>query len=226
MTNQLQIPDRLRGRPIWNGYPTPYFVCWFRDGKLVPETVEGAVPSFPTTDHSRLVVCRKHNRCWICGQTLGAFKAFVFGPASALARASYEPPSHRDCARYAVQVCPYLINPNFKHATERGHQLRPGERVLPEVQPHNPGLAVLWITRRYGVEARDPSRGIFVFVPGEPEHVELWAHGRKATYKEVAGAMQAAIEVNKMLDKGNVRELAWRVQQLLKFAGEPDAIVA
>jgi hypothetical protein len=72
---------------------------------------------------------------------------------------------------------------------------------------------------------RDPSRGIVVFIPGEPEYVELWAHGRKATYKEAADAAQHAIRKNDML-KGNVKELAWRVQQLLRFAGEPDAIVA
>lgn len=223
MSNQIKIPERLIGRPRHNGFVVPYFVAFFKEGQQCNEGTEGAVPSFPTTDYRRLVSCRKHNRCWICGQQLGTFKAFVFGPASALARSSYEPPSHRDCARYALQVCPYLVNPGFKHTTERdGFALREGETVLPEVQPDNPGVGVMWVTRRYDVEARDPSRGIVIFCPGDPEYVELWHRGRMATYKEAADAIQYSIAKNKMLETGNVIELAWRVQQLLKFAGDPD----
>jgi len=228
MSKEIQVPQRLAGRPRHNGFVIPYFVAFFKEGRQCHEKVEGAVPSFPTTDYSRLLICRKQNRCWICGQGLGAFKAFVFGPASALARSSYEPPSHRDCARYAMQVCPYLTNPNHQHtASQDSYKLKPDERVLPDVLPDNPGVSVMWVTRHYTVEVRDASRGICIFIPGEPEFVELWSRARKATYKEAADAIQHAIRKNRMLDnQANVRELAWRVQQLLAFAGEPDAIVA
>jgi hypothetical protein len=218
---KIQIPERLTRRPRYNGMIVPYFVSWFKDGHQCNENTEGAKPSFPVTDYSRLVVCRKQNRCWICGQPMGAYKAFVFGPASAIARSSYEPPSHRDCARYAMQVCPYLINPKHTHITEKGYVPKPGEVVLPDVQPGNPGLGVIWITRGYGIEHRDPSRAVCIFTPEEPVYVELWKEGRKATYKEAAEAINKAVVDNKMMEHGNQRELAWRVGQLLKYADAP-----
>ena len=216
MTQDIALPDRLKGRPTYKGMIVPYFVAWFLNGQQCNEAREGAQPSFPVTDYARLITSRKQNRCWICGHMLGTYKAFVFGPGSALARASYEPPSHRDCARYAVQVCPYLTNPDHQHMTEKGYTPKPGEQVLPDVEPHNPGMAVIWVCRKYGVEVRDASRGIFNFVPEQFEWVEFWTCGRRATYKEVADAIQRSIHVNNMLDAGNNRELAWRVQDLLR----------
>jgi len=49
------------------------------------------------------VVCVRHKRCWLCGQPLGKFMCFVVGPMCAINKTSAEPPSHRDCALYAVQ---------------------------------------------------------------------------------------------------------------------------
>lgn len=220
---EVEMPTRLARRPQFGGYPVPYFVAWYKDGRQVNERTEGARPHFPTTDAGRATTCRKQNRCWICGHPLGAFKAFVFGPASALAQASYEPPSHRDCARYAMQICPYLINPEHKHVTTKGFIPLPGSEVIPDVSPHNPGVIVMWSCRSYGIELRDPSRGIAVFIPDTPTYVEFWTRGRPATYKEAVDALQKAILDNNMLDAGNTRELAFRVQKLLSFVNEETA---
>jgi hypothetical protein len=221
---ETPIPENLKDRPLWGGYVVPYFATWYLHGKQCNESEAGAVPSFPVVNHSRLITCRKQKRCWICGKGLGAFKAFVFGPASAIARTSYEPPSHRDCARYALQVCPYLTNPDHGFITDNpDHKLKEGERVIPEVTPHNPGLGIMWVTRRYEVVQRDPSRGAVVLVTGDTETIELWFRGRKATYKEAVDCIQQSIRRNRMISSGaNVVELAWRAQQLLSYVTLPE----
>jgi len=58
-----------------------------------------------------------------------------------------EPPSHRDCAEFAVRACPFL--------TQREEERRtiglPGEisKAPGFGIPHNPGVALLWITKTY-----------------------------------------------------------------------------
>jgi hypothetical protein len=213
-------PTYLNGRPVVNGYVVPWFVAWYLGDKQVDERVPGAKPSFPTTDFGKLVQARKRNLCWICGNPLGANKAFVFGPASAITRSSSEPPSHLACAGYAVTICPYLINPKHEQA---GHK-RPrkqGEEILSAIEPHNPGLAVIWVTKRY--ELHWPAPKLAVFCPIDaPVAIQYWREGRKATYKEVADAMQASIQRNDMMNsKNDIRELAFRVKSLMDWAGEP-----
>jgi hypothetical protein len=219
---EIPIPARLARRPKWKGVVVPFFVTWFKDGLICNENEEGAQPSFPTTDARRAIVCRKQNRCWICGTPLGSFKTFVFGPAGAIARMSYEPPSHRDCARYAAMVCPYLTNPDHVHVTETGnYQLKQGESLIPDVAPFNPGVTVLWITRDYDFHVRDPSRGVVVFMPSDPVSIELYAQGRRATYKEAVDGIMKSIIANDMHKTGKAKELGWRVHQLLSFAPPP-----
>ena len=212
-------PTYLNGRPIVNGYVVPWFVAWYIGDNQCHERTPGAKPSFPTTDFGRLVQARKRNLCWICGNQMGANKAFVFGPASAIAQSSSEPPSHLACAGYAVTTCPYLINPDHRHT---GH-LRPrheGEAVIEDISPHNPGLAVVWVCKSYDLTWPKPS--LAVFTPGTPVTIQYWHRGRKATYKEVADAMQASIIANDMMNPRNdLRELAFRVKALMDWAGTP-----
>jgi len=216
---EIPIPPRLALRPRHQGMIVPYFCAWYINGHQCTENTEGAVPSFPTTDQRKLVLCVNGNLCWLCGKQLGAYKAFVIGPAGAIAEASYEPPSHRDCARYAMQVCPHLNNPDHTFALDKGFKLRPHERVIHNVSAHNPGVNVIWVTKHYGVEIRDQETSTCIFTLGKAEYCELFTRGRRATYKEAADAIQLAIQRNGMLDHGDKRELAWRVQQLLNHVG-------
>lgn len=222
-TQEITIPTHLRGRPRHNGYVVPFFVSWFIGDQMVNENEPGAKPSFPTIDMGRLLTCRKHSRCWICGNKLAAFKTFVFGPASALARMSYEPPSHRDCARYAAKVCPFIINPKHKHVTERAkpYHMKEGESVLPEVSPHHPGIVALYTVKSYTFKMQDRARGIGIFELPEPENVEFYIEGRRATVVEVVNGVRSAIEANGLIDPGNHgknRELAWRSIKLTEWA--------
>lgn len=222
-THPIKVPKHLRYRPVVGGYVVPFFVSWYKDGVLVHEKTEGARPDFPTIDVRRLVTCRKQNRCWICGNGLKAFKTFVFGPASALVQMSTEPPSHPECANYAVQVCPFIIDPTRLHVSEKpGFKLKEGQTLMPEVGPGNPGVAIIWTTRSYEFHMPDPSRGMALFEPGEPERIEFWHRGQPATHKQAMDGFQQAITANHMMETNGPIELAWRVARLLKFMKEPE----
>src|ERR1700722_8284381 len=100
----LEMPDRFKGLQISDeGYPIPYFVGWV-DGK----------PDFRLADPEKLAVCYRHRRCWLCGEPLGKFLAFVIGPMCAINRNTAEPPSHYDCALYACIACPFLSQPKMR----------------------------------------------------------------------------------------------------------------
>lgn len=207
----MDLPKYLKARPTYGGYVVPYFVAWYLGDELVDERTPGAKPDFRVVDIRRAAVCRQRNVCWLCGKQLGSFKWFVFGPSSALGRLSVEPPSHKECAHYAVVTCPFMLTPG------RGPRetSRPVE-IVPDMQPTNPGLVVLWSTKTYKLIPRDPPRGIYYYEPGEPHVVEFWREGRKATREEIEQSINHALSYNK-LDR-NDREVAWRVEHLLRYA--------
>lgn len=92
------LPPRIAKLPTdERGYPVPYFVEWI-DGK----------PDFRVMSSKNLARAVKYRRCWICGEELGRFLCFTIGPMCGVNRISSEPPSHYDCARFAVSACPFL----------------------------------------------------------------------------------------------------------------------
>ncbi|KWU23393.1 hypothetical protein [Burkholderia cenocepacia] len=58
-----------------------------------------------------------HRRCGLCGQQLGRKLAFIGGDKCHDSRIFADLPMHRDCAEYALQVCPYLALSRMKHAS-------------------------------------------------------------------------------------------------------------
>jgi hypothetical protein len=108
---QIAMPRRLKKLKISSqGYPVPWFVPW------VNNELE-----FRALDAGKLKEAWLCKKCWVCGETLGKFYAFVIGPMCMLNRINSEPPSHHECAQYAVQACPFL----------------------------SPGVAVIWTTTKY-----------------------------------------------------------------------------
>lgn len=69
------------------GYPIPEFVSNI-DGKR----------DFRVVSLEHPANCVRHNVCWICGQCLDVWKAFVIGLLPAIRGISNEPPSHVECA--------------------------------------------------------------------------------------------------------------------------------
>lgn len=219
---KFEKPTYLDRRPIVNGYVVPWFVAWYdADGKQCDERTPGAKPSFPTVDFGKMVQARKRNLCWICGLPMGSNKAFVFGPSSAIMGMSTEPPSHLACAGYAVVTCPFITDPNKAYVGEK-KPLKPGERVIDEMSERNPGLAVIWVTKSYEMDNTAGRHPMFKLT-GQPVSIQFWKEKRKATYKEVADAMQLAIqnEGKRVKKPEHTREMAFAVYKLMKWAGEP-----
>ena len=219
----LPIPTYLRTRPTWGGYIVPYFVSWFKGDQIVDERTPGAKPDFKVVDMRRAAICRQRKMCWICGKQLGAYKWFVFGPSSAIARKAAEPPSHRECAHYAVQTCPYMLTPGREMHTP--DKLRPDEYVFTELDEKHPNVCILWATRGYELIPVDPTRGAFFYAPGEPDIVEFWYAGAKATRKQIDAAIEQVFDHHPHVNRKD-RDIAWRVEHLLRFAPEDEACPA
>ena len=170
-----ELPRRMRGLPLdERGYPVPWFVEWY-DGK----------PDFRVVSGNAIPEALRFERCWICGQKRGRFGAFVIGPMCVVNRVSSEPPSHRDCAEFAVKACPFLVRPGAKRRDAnmpRGRQEAPGNMLL-----HNPGVSVLWITDRWQPVRAD---GGILFDIGNPTELSWWREGRPATNPEILDSIE------------------------------------
>lgn len=104
--SDVPIPEQMRDlKKDRRGLPIPANVLVDKDGK----------PHFTINDH---VIRRKHIKeqlCGICGKKLLRGRWSVGGPGSALTEEGvyYDSPLHYECARYALQVCPYLAMPSY-----------------------------------------------------------------------------------------------------------------
>jgi hypothetical protein len=172
------LPPKMAGLAIdKRGYPVPYFVA----------LINGE-PDHRIADARAMAACIEHDRCWICGDTLGRFKAFCIGPMCAITRTSSEPPQHVQCARYAATACPFLTRPHA-HRREAG---RPECAVMPagEMITRNPGVVCVYVTRehrpfRYGEGT--------LFDIGDPVSMDWYAEGRDATRAEVNDSITSGL---------------------------------
>lgn len=171
----IEVPRRMRGLPVdERGWLVPWFVAWI-DGK----------PDHRVIDAGKRVQAMRFRRCWLCGEPLGTRGAFVLGPMCAVNRTNGEPPSHYDCARFAVQACPFLSQPRAKRN-------RDPLADVPDTLPapgcglqRNPGAIGIWVTREWRpFRAYSGAPGWLVEI-GEPERVEWYCGGRPATRTEV-----------------------------------------
>jgi hypothetical protein len=181
----VPMPQRIRQlAKDARGYPVPWFVHW-QDGK----------PLFPVVDPNKLRRALKFNLCWVCGDRLGRNVAFVLGPMCVANRITPEPPAHRDCALYALKVCPFLIQPRMKRV--------PLDRLPDEVheaagfpEPRNPGLCALWITRDYRPFAPTAGgEGMLIRIGDPVSPVQWWREGREATVEDACAGFAASCAV-------------------------------
>lgn len=174
------VPARLRSRPIVRGYPVPWFVAQLDDGSY----------DFRIADGSRFPTAIKDQRCWICGQRLGSYKAFTIGPMCAINRTAPEPPSHRECAEWSAIACPFLNQ----------HQHKRREGNMPEVdQPagdailRQAGVTLVWITKSFTLFG-DGRGGTLVEI-GDPLETIWYAHGRTATRDEIMASIESGLPI-------------------------------
>jgi hypothetical protein len=171
-----RLPERMRGRPVdARGFPVPWFVA----------TIDGE-PDFRVIRPNGLVIAVKQNRCWICGVALGQHKAFCIGPMCAINRITSEPPSHRECAEFAVRACPFMLRPRMKRNTvdlPENYREPAGIHVS-----RNPGVMCMWITKSFKPFRVDNG---YLLEIGEPESVTWWTEGRYAKRAEVQASIDS-----------------------------------
>jgi hypothetical protein len=176
VTYAPELPARMRRLPRdKHGRVVPWFVA----------IIDG-VPDHRIVGTGKLEDAVKFRICWLCGIPLGANVAFVLGPMCTVNRVSAEPPSHRECALYAAQVCPFLTTPGMRRRDAR----LPAGAVEPDgvMIRRNPGVAAVWVTRRWRMQP-----GLRLFDLGDPA-VTLWfAEGRAATRSEVEAALESGL---------------------------------
>lgn len=175
----IEIPDRIKRLPVdKRGFPVPKFVA----------LVDGE-PDHRVVDSRRFMPAIRSKLCWICGEPMGRYFTSVIGCMCAVNRVISEPPSHRDCAEFAVKGCPFLSRPQA-HRREAG---------LPEDAQdaagvglkRNPGVACLWISKKYPTpeKAWGGNAGL-LFMLQDPIETVWYRQGRLATRQEVLDAIE------------------------------------
>ena len=182
----VPMPDRIARRPRDDrGFPVPWFVLW-KDGK----------PLFPVADTSRMMRALKFKRCWVCGEPLGRNVALVLGPMCVANRITAEPPNHRECALYALRVCPFLIQPRMGRVKlEKFIPLDEVHEAAGFPNTRNPGVCALWVTREYYPFAPTMGGNGMLIKFGEPSEVRWFRAGREATPEEALAGFEASCDV-------------------------------
>jgi hypothetical protein len=167
------------------GYPVPWFVAWFLDGREVGPRVAGAKSDFRILGSGKRELAVRKRLCWICGEPLGVHQVFAIGPMCAVNRTTMEPPGHRACMEYSATACPFLTVP-ARRRDERG--LDEIEHSVAGVMiKRNPGAIALWESayRPFKVD-----NGWLIRL-SEPQRVDWWTQGRHATRAEIEAALEA-----------------------------------
>lgn len=166
------------------GYPVPWFIQWMKDGEPTSFTEKGAEPDFRVMNTNKRIRAYKNDLCWICGRPLGQYRFFVVGPMCVINRVSSEPPSHRDCAEFAVKACPFLVRPRMRRLPmddlPEESKSGPGGIML----PRNPGCTALYLVLGKDYRAFDAGNGWLIQM-GITQKVYWYSEGRTATREEV-----------------------------------------
>jgi len=168
------LPSNMRDLPVdTRGYPIPFFVQWI-DG----------VPEFRLANRGNLHRCVLLKLCWVCGKPLGnRLVAFTIGPMCAINRISSEPPQHPECAEFSARACPFLINPRMRRREDNLPEKQEPAGLMLE---HNPGVTLVWITRRWNV-VHELNGDLFEI--GTPTKALWYKEGRAASRSEVEAAI-------------------------------------
>lgn len=191
-----RLPERMCHLPIDDrGYPIPEFVSNL-DGKR----------DFRAVSLEHLANCVHHDLCWICGQLLDVWKVFVMGPLDAIQGITNEPPSHPECAEFAVRACPFLLLPKAQHRSIDN----PNVKRRPRASDSNPGMCCLYTVRGYAYREKPKT---IIFRTGRAVRVDWYTQGRPATRTEVLAAIDTSLLAIATTD--NAQAIEKRVAELV-----------
>ena len=176
------MPPRVARLPLdVRGFPVPWFVSW-RDG----------APLFPVVDAAKLALAWTGQRCWVCGEALGVWRGWIVGPMSVIEGATPEPPSHCDCAAFALTACPHLTSADARFSDAEAGSA--GHVAQANISRIRSSAAAIWVTRGRGAAPFRAGDGV-LFRLEPPTRLEWWAHRRPATGPEVRDAIAVGLPV-------------------------------
>lgn len=177
------VPDFLQHLPVDpRGYPVPATV--YRDSQ--------GRPHFTVNEEGKRQQLIARNACPICGKKLPRLMAWVGGPGSAFHEGGcyIDTALHLWCARYALQVCPYLAAPRYSRRID-ARNVPPGEELIlqdPTMDPTRPDPFVLVASTGWR-GSPFPWGGVQYQRPDRPYRlVEFWRHGRQVEPPEALKA--------------------------------------
>lgn len=98
MKAPASIPGFLSHLTVYKGLPVPFFTAFNEDG----------TPDFRAHSPERHSKAVRDELCGICGKHLLYWRFLLVGPNELKQRATYMPAMHENCARFALEVCPFL----------------------------------------------------------------------------------------------------------------------
>jgi hypothetical protein len=181
---QLPVPDRMKHLPRDpRGYPI--FFMAYRDAN------DRAHFSVNDSGVRARVIAR--DLCSICGKPLLRGRWFVGGQRSAFDPhgAYIDPPMHRECAHYALRVCPYLASPTYASLIH-GNTMPSDDRALliDQTEIESPSTAhevrpPLFVAVHARGQRFHPTPAGGLIFPTRPYIVvEYWQHGWKLAQDE------------------------------------------
>lgn len=186
----LPLPKWLRTRPRDSrGYPIPYIVMIDKSGQ----------PQFTINDGVRVKACLTKKLCSLCGRRFEDGYWFVGGSRCFMHEhgAFLDPPMHRECAEYALRVCPFLAAPKYSGRID-DLKLKPENQpddmalvradYMPPAQPERFGLGC---AAAYRVET--PRPGEMVLVAERWEYVEWWRNGVTVNAPDALAPLQPRV---------------------------------
>jgi len=176
---RLHVPDRVRRLPVSD---TGYYLPWF-----VATNRETGVRDIRIADPRKKITAMQRSLCWVCGEPLGRWRAFVIGPMCVVNRVTSEPPCHVECAEFACVACPFLTKP----------RMRRNDKNLPDTIEdapgiaiaRNPGVACLYVTASYAPFKVGRGADEFLIRLGDPLRVAWYAEGVPATREQVQASI-------------------------------------
>jgi hypothetical protein len=182
------------------GFPIPFIV--YRDTT--------GTPHFTIDDVSKLNVVLSKKLCGLCGHPLKVGQMWlVGGPVSVFLDDGMftAPHAHEECARYAVQVCPFIAAPVYTKLIE-AKTLKPGsldatERIHnDQITPPRPPFFVLARTSSIKLVDSNDNSGKKYILPRRPwKEIEFWHNAKQITRTEA--------ERIAMSSELALRELKW-----------------
>jgi hypothetical protein len=207
------LPARIKALPIDpRGYPIPWFVA------VSPEGVR----DFRFADPNKRAIAVRDRRCWICGDKLGRYLAFVVGPMCVVNRNTSEPPCHRECADFAAHACPFMLLPRAQYRTANS----PEDIHSPTgFLDGNPGVMCLYITTTFRTYRAGKHSNDWLITIGDPVECLWYAEGKPASREAVLEAVERRIpllrEMAERDGKDAVAELEKMKNAMLTLLPEP-----